>query len=441
MSDINTQQASQRRTILIGISAVVLIILVIIGTVGFKQPDTVEEYTERSKETRKTMSDLSRQPVAEENAYEALNDQLQTMSGQIQKLNERLDAKDAEATDLQAQLDASESRNRELMAGADEMVGALMQQIDSLEQPGATIVADQETRTNRVSPGNVRGPGPTESSGQPLPSAADPFAPRGAVQPTEATPGEVSQVGRTPFRAFQSVSFIEGNGDAEGELDGNKSSAELVSTENYVPPNAYLPAAVLVGVDATVGRKGGNDPKPVLFRVTGPARSAMEDGHIFKTDVIGCLINGAAYGELSSEKVYVKIAKMTCPAKDGTDRVAESDVEGFVAYAGKSGVRGRVISREGDFTEKAFIAGTLQGLGSSLSRAGGQSNPLGGFSGTTEIPDGEEIAVSSIGGGIEGAASRLADYYIERAEQYQPVIEMPTGIQVEIVLLNGVTVR
>ena len=35
----------------------------------------------------------------------------------------------------------------------------------------------------------------------------------------------------------------------------------------------------------------------------------------------------------------------------------------------------------------------------------------------------------------------FAELVIERAEQYQPVVEMPTGIDVEIVFLDGVYVR
>mgnify|MGYP000485568381 CR=1 FL=1 len=39
------------------------------------------------------------------------------------------------------------------------------------------------------------------------------------------------------------------------------------------------------------------------------------------------------------------------------------------------------------------------------------------------------------------AADTVSRYLIERAEQYQPVVEMPTGIEVEIVFLDGVHVR
>ena len=48
-----------------------------------------------------------------------------------------------------------------------------------------------------------------------------------------------------------------------------------------------------------------------------------------------------------------------------------------------------------------------------------------------------QIKQAAIGSGIGNSASMMAQYYIQRAEQYQPVIEMPTGVNVEIVFLEG----
>ena len=48
---------------------------------------------------------------------------------------------------------------------------------------------------------------------------------------------------------------------------------------------------------------------------------------------------------------------------------------------------------------------------------------------------------SGIGNGVAQSADMVSKYLIERAEQYQPIIEMPTGIDVEIVFLDGVYVR
>ncbi|EJU12790.1 TraB pilus assembly family protein, partial [Sphingomonas sp. LH128] len=155
----------------------------------------------------------------------------------------------------------------------------------------------------------------------------------------------------------------------------------------------------------------------------------------------GCLINGAARGDLSAEKVYVKLQKMTCPQPGG--RYAVSEVKGFIAFGGKTGVRGRVVSREGGLVTQAFIAGLFGGFGRGFS-----ANANSVFQGTNITTNGKrdklsagEILEGGFGEGVAQTGDMVSKYLIERAEQYQPVIEMPTGIDVEIVFLEGVYVR
>ena len=52
-----------------------------------------------------------------------------------------------------------------------------------------------------------------------------------------------------------------------------------------------------------------------------------------------------------------------------------------------------------------------------------------------------EILQGGLGEGIATSGDMVSKYLIERAEQYQPVIEMPTGIDVEIVFLEGVFIN
>src|SRR3546814_12882324 len=86
---------------------------------------------------------------------------------------------------------------------------------------------------------------------------------------------------------------------------------------------------VIVGVDASAGVNSQTDPLPVVLRVTGPARSVYPNGRLLTTRIEGCLVNGAARGDLSSEQVYVKLQQMTCPQPVG--RSAVSAVKGFLA--------------------------------------------------------------------------------------------------------------
>ncbi len=248
--------------------------------------------------------------------------------------------------------------------------------------------------------------------------------------------------GMLPPGEVKLLSF--GNDKTSGGLKASRPDLPPLLVEDspdYLPPNSYAPATVIVGVDASAGVSSQTDPLPVVLRITGPARSVMQNGRVLTTRLTGCVVNGSARGDLSSEKVYVKLAKMTCDQPGG--RVAVSEVKGFISFAGKSGVRGRVVSREGSLVSQALLAGIIGGFGRGFS-----ANANSVFSGVTTNADGSRSKLSAgdiLGGGLGQGAGDAADtvskYLIERAEQYQPVVEMPTGISVDIVFLDGVYVR
>ena len=264
---------------------------------------------------------------------------------------------------------------------------------------------------------------------------------RTAPQPGSATPnGDVLIA--SPGEA-KLLSFTAEKAGASGLRAARPEAPPVVveDSPDYLPPNSYAPARVIVGVDASAGVASQTDPLPVVLRITGPARSVTQNGKVLTTRIQGCVVNGAARGDLSSEKVYVKLARMTCDQPGG--RVAVSEVKGFISFAGKSGVRGRVVSREGSLVSQALLAGIIGGFGRGFS-----ANANSVFSGVRANADGTRPKLSPgdiLGGGVGQGAGDAADtvskYLIERAEQYQPVVEMPTGIQVEIVFLDGVYVR
>jgi conjugal transfer pilus assembly protein TraB len=207
------------------------------------------------------------------------------------------------------------------------------------------------------------------------------------------------------------------------------------NAEEYVPAGAYAPAIIISGVDASVGISSQSDPRPVLLRVNGPAVSSIYEGNVQKADISGCIITGAASGDLSSEKVYVQLIKMTC-GKPG-NKLAEIMVKGYLAGQGKSGIRGNVISREGDFITKSFLAGLIGGFGQGLSAK--VAPPLNFSNGLTTqgtLSTGDVIN-RGIGEGVSTSSQKTQDYLINRAEQYQPVVSIPSGIDVEVVFVDG----
>ena len=209
--------------------------------------------------------------------------------------------------------------------------------------------------------------------------------------------------------------------------------------ESYVPAGSYAPAMVIAGVDASAGVKSQENPVPVLLRLTGPVTTAAAGaGPGSRVDLTGCTVVGSAAADLSSERVYVRLTTLTCLNHRG--EVLEVPVAGIVVGSGKAGVRGKVVSREGTLVRNAAIAGVLQGIGQTASSSAQSVTGNSGLDSTVTSIAGASAA-GALGGGISGAANTLAQYYIQRAEQYQPVVSLYGGTSVEVVFLDGVDLR
>ena len=281
-------------------------------------------------------------------------------------------------------------------------------------------------------------------AGAPAPDG-EVFAPAGT--PRQSAPGSRDAPGGTPPARLIESFTLDGPpsgapgasrllGDEPGTLDAKPLSL-------WLPAGSHAEAVVLAGVDASAGISSQGDPRPVLLRLTGPAWTAApgaDGGAALSVDIAGCTVTGAAHGDLSSEKVYVRLRTMTCAAPGsgaGPGSVVETQVAGFVAGSGKTGVRGPVVSREGALIEKAFLAGLVSGVGQGVSGAlQPQAVATGGAAAVanTGLAD---IGRAGLGAGAASAGQKVADYMIRRAEQYQPVIQLRAGTRVTVVFLEG----
>ena len=259
-----------------------------------------------------------------------------------------------------------------------------------------------------------------------VPAGADDVG-RGAGRP--ASGGKVSAPPNGP--AAPMIQEFESNTGPAAE--GGAAARGPRSLKSWLPAGSYADAVVLAGVDASVGVTSQGDPRPVLLRLTGPARSAAEGGEALEADVAGCTLTGAAYGELSSEKVYVRLRTLTCAGPE-RETVIETQVAGFVAGRGKVGVRGPVVSREGALVEKAFLAGLVSGAGETAANVLQAPGNGAGEGGAASLAD---LGRAGLGAGAGSAGRRVADYLIRRAEQYQPVIQLQTGTRVTVVFIEG----
>ena len=362
-----------------------------------------------------SVSDMTNKTKSEQEWMAQSENRFQSTENQLKGV----DGTNARVAQLSEQIDALRAQNTSMSSDGQRVVSAYQAENDQLRR---------QVNERAAAPAPM--PGPQAMYG---PGSAAMYGNTGAAGPGIApAPARLSEV--------KMVSF--GTTETGNASKVSKGSTVYTDSPNYLPANSFASAKVVVGVDASAGVNSQADPLPVVLRITGPARSVLQNGKLLTTKIQGCLINGAARGDLSSEKVYIKLQKMTCPQPGG--RYAESEVKGFIAFGGKTGVRGRVVSREGSLAMQAFFAGLVGGAGTALNSA--FTMPVatigsGANGGINQTPNLGNVGLRAIGGGAQESGKDLSKYLIERAEQYQPVIEMPTGIDVEIVFLEGVYVR
>ncbi len=323
---------------------------------------------------------------------------------------------------LRAKLETGAADARTVIDRQAAMIGELERR---LQPPGQT----------GNGPGNAPGGAPGGDGYFRVQATAPSTGGHGQTQP-------VAPPARGPGQAARMIETFELTDSPRSSAHDPRSGPELVADAVAKPVSAWLPAGahaeavVLAGVDASAGVSSQGDPRPVLMRITGPAWTAAEDGVALAVDIDGCTVTGAAHGDLSSEKVYVRFRTMTCAGpRPGT--VVETPVAGFVAGSGKTGVRGPVVSREGALVEKAFLAGTISGVGQGVAQAfQPQAVAAGGGAAVANTALGD-IGRAGLGAGASSAGQKVADYMIRRAEQYQPVIQLQAGTKVTLVFLEG----
>lgn len=202
------------------------------------------------------------------------------------------------------------------------------------------------------------------------------------------------------------------------------------TVENFVPAGTFAKAVLLSGADASAAVNSQTNPDPMLFRIVdngtlpNDATSHLKD----------CLLTSAVTGDISSERGKIRFERMSCTNVDGT--VLEVPVEGYVAGTdGKNGIRGIPVWREGALTERAFIAGTLSGFSDAV-QSQYVTTSTSALGSTETVNDGDSVRYG-FANGFSSASDRLAKYYIQRAEQYHPVIQIGPGVVVDVVFLKG----
>lgn len=278
----------------------------------------------------------------------------------------------------------------------------------------APAAKDKPKSTNRVEEGLERDPSyyfrtaPVRPA-DPAPAAGAPSLRNGAI------PGGGLQI-------FVTESVAQSTDDEEKEK------------KIFLPSGSILSGIMLNGLDAATGRGARKDPFPVLVRIQKEALLPNE----FTADIKECHVTLAGYGELSSERAYLRGETFSCITNDG-----EVIEEEFPAYAvgedGKAGIRGRLVSKAGSLIAKTAVAGFAAGVAEAFDTSPVPVIQTDSVSSNKVYQDNfsSEAARHGTSKGASEAMTRLADYYMDMADQIFPVIEVDAGRTIDIVLTSG----
>ncbi|MFZ5593764.1 MAG: TrbI/VirB10 family protein [Pseudomonadota bacterium] len=260
-------------------------------------------------------------------------------------------------------------------------------------------------------------PRPLRSEGTNAPGTPD-----GGGQPVESGSGILHISLAAPRAADNAPRGEEGR-------DTDRAVPKQVGT--YLPAGSITSAVLLGGLDAPTGGQAQSNPHPVVLQ--------LRDNSIlpnrFRARTKECHVVGAGFGDISSERAYIRTETLSCVLRNG--QVLEIPIKGYVAGEdGKTGIRGRVVKKDGQLLAMALIAGLGSGFGQALAQTATtvSISPLG----ATQTVDPSKVFERGAYSGVGRALDRLAQYYISLAEKTFPIVEVAAGRTVEVVMTGGV---
>lgn len=225
--------------------------------------------------------------------------------------------------------------------------------------------------------------------------------------------------------------------DAEPAEKTNRSKTDQIAKNRTTEKKAdellitgsFARARLLNGVEAPTGGQANGNPVPMLLEIKDPAFLPNR----YRSDIKRCMVTANATGDLSSERVLVRLDRMSCITN--SRGAIDVRVTGYVTGEdGKTGLKARVVTRSGQAIANALLVGTLSGLGEAVSLAAQDSTT--NFAGTVTNSVNNPWR-AGLGDGMKDAMDRVADYYLKLADKIFPVLEVDAGRDVDIVITQS----
>jgi len=245
---------------------------------------------------------------------------------------------------------------------------------------------------------------------------------------------EAMQILNAKIEASKKTSSVIGSEMVLAKTIEAKADNSPKDINGYLPAGTYVTGRLLNGVVASTGVRAQEEPHPITIKLTGSAKLP----NLFEYDLKFCHVVASAKGNLSSERVLIRLETLSCV--DKKQKAVETKIAGHVVGPdGIEGIKGTVISMDSKYVTNAAIGGILGGLAGAVS----PQAPSNQLRLVTDRSIESNNILNNLGQGAASSASSsinsVADYYLKFAESIQPVVQIPAGVEIDIVFLQGVS--
>nr|WP_015063105.1 IncHI-type conjugal transfer protein TrhB [Citrobacter freundii]AFP49043.1 traB [Citrobacter freundii] len=446
---MDIKNAWENKTVRISVIGAALIVLIIVISQSiFSTPVKKEKKTQKkdmqtgfliddsqmtklsNEESQKTYNEMVRQNRIDQNAAKADRDkaekaqqeskvQIANLASQVQQLSTQL-------TDMQT----SRNGNRNLDAGGSRK--------NVNEQAPAT---PYQLNPNAAVNGASSGYAPiTPTRNSPMrtitQSSIKTNGSDGVIQVMPISESRIRE-GREVVAGGDKAPTRTIRGDGTAPVD-SKARHAARKDEMFLPATSIITGVLINGLEAPTSLSSKAEPMPVTMRI----KKDIIMPNNFTMDLRDCNLLGSAVGDLASQRAsYIRATSISCVNSKGKAFDVKLEAYAVSENDGKNGIRGNLISRNGNAIAGSAFAGGLSALAGSLSPSKVSSLNIDPNS-TAEYQSPNIGALGALAGAgaAQGGLNRLVDYYTSIAEQQWPIVEVSPGRPITFIVQSGATI-
>lgn len=250
-------------------------------------------------------------------------------------------------------------------------------------------------------------------------------------QPTQSQPNNFGVDNSVTFYPKKSTIFTVSQQKVAANT-ATSSTNVIKKQQPSLTAGSILSGILINGLDAPTSNAARREPIPVLVRLKKEAILP----NLRRSDIKECFLMLSGYGDMSAERAYLRGECISCVCNNGD--VIEEPIDCYaVGEDGKVGIRGRVVSKQGQAIANSMLAGFFGGAAGMFDVK--QIPTLSLNTGASVFQDvlSKKALKGAAAQGASSALDKVSKFYLDLAENLFPVIEIDAGRQVDVILKKG----